>query len=67
MEFPERKPLVVRALEIAPYCHNNKAVRFYLKNEGYCLRDIDATFQGKSLRRQLKALRTDTPSASTIV
>jgi hypothetical protein len=52
------KPLVARALEIAPECATNKLIRMRLKNEGYTLSEIDGHFVGKGLRAQLKALRS---------
>ena len=60
MQLVEKKPLIARAFEIGPYCHNNKAVRSRLKCEGYTLREIEATLIGRSFRSQLKALRKGT-------
>lgn len=53
-----QKPLVHRAIEIAPECRTNKVIRARLKREGYTLRDIESNFHGKGLREQLKALRS---------
>jgi hypothetical protein len=54
----EKKSLVARALEIAPECETNKAVRARLRKEGYTLFEIQGHLEGKGLRQKLKALRS---------
>jgi hypothetical protein len=51
------KTMVERAFELASQCLSNRVIRARLKTEGFSHREITAHFNGKDLRRRLKALR----------